>query len=94
MIEKFNPTKLNQKKAIKYASTGVLGLGVANAIIINSAKVDKFIFTDIMGYLQKSNFSLLLTPIPNWFVIFSLISAGVIIYYGVFHKYFRSVKNK
>lgn len=94
MIEKYNSTKLNQKKVIKYASIGVLGLSVANIITINSDKVDKFIFTDIMGYLQQSNFSLLLTPIPNWFIIFILISTGLIAYYGIFYKHFRRVKNK
>lgn len=94
MIEKYISTKLNQKKVIKYTSIGVLGLSLANVIVVNSSKVDKFIFSDIKGYLLQSEFNLLLTPIPNWFVIFILISAGVLIYYGVFHKYFGSVKNK
>lgn len=94
MIEKFNSTKLNQKKVIKYTSIGVLGLSVANIITINSNKVDKFVFTDIKGYLLKSNFNLLSTPIPNWFVIFTLVSTVLIVYYGVFHKYFRRMRNK
>lgn len=93
-MEKYNSTKLNQKKVIKYTGIGILGLSVANLIVKNSNKVDRFIFTDIKGYLLKSNFNLLLTPMPNWFVIFTLISTVLIVYYGVFHKYFRSVKNK
>lgn len=71
---------INHKKVIKYTSVGVLGMGIANMIALNSAKVDKFFLKDIGTFLKGSKYDFMYFPIPNWFILFAIISYIVILY--------------
>lgn len=86
-----NLVNVIQKKAIKYTSSAVLGVGIAKIISINSNRVDKFLFHDIGNFLNSSKYGFMYTSIPNWFLILCILGYGVIAGATV-RKYVKEMK--